>query len=170
MSLSDEDRRRIYEEEKARFEAQEQVKREKRQRLLSTLLWNRIRQVVAFVVVGVIVLAVIGSLLSDDEDEESVPGIVFEDLRLGAGACGHWLDTSRDWDGGILTTEEYRDELKKVHTLASGAKPAIQQAARDILSSITAEDIPEYVEGTLAMRAACIDAGYLVDTGESATE
>lgn len=74
-------------------------------------------------------------------------------------ACDHFRNMAADVSDGVLTDSEIREKLKEVDENASIATPEVQEAARGMLSAITAGDYKALGRETRRMDAACQDAG-----------
>lgn len=68
-------------------------------------------------------------------------------------ACGHWNNIKGDVSAGILTDSELRSKISEVRSAAT--TPAVESAATELLSGITAHSTSRITSGAKALNTAC---------------
>ncbi len=159
MALSDEERRRIYEEEKTEEDARAKVRSKKTKTGCLKL---------AVVVTVFVVCAISLSSYTGDElpeaDSEGTKTIHKTEYSGGLLACSHAFDVFRDLSQGFLTDAELRQGTKEFQSDASHAEPDIRAAADAALRAATLQKREWYIMAASDLIHACVEFGYFTET------
>ncbi len=156
MPLSEEDKRRIYEEELERQSVRaELAETERGQHEAEKEVRDARRKKSAWIVVGTFAvvfggIAVLGALFSGDTS----------DYAGGMSGCGHFRNVIRDFGDNLLSENEFRIKLREVRSSVSTAEPAIRDAFSDVLDSWNSADAETFGTAITQMNLACFAAGY----------
>ena len=148
MALSDEERERIWEEEKVRAEARDETEEQKKKKKDAKNLGIGCLSVIILALGMGTCIALVGS-----DDGPTYAG--------GLSGCAKFQRMLPEWTLGVLTDAEIRDQVKEIWDRTSTAEPAISLASANMLRGITQGDTEAFLSGVEELADACIEKGYI---------